>query len=488
MKIIINGAIKDKIPEFYIQTFSLLFFPKDNIFGNNSASENYIEIFIDKDKYIVDISVRICYNRKTALKSARFADEPDMNYIIGAGKVFYEAAGEITGIYPPWGIQTGIRPAMIAMNILEKNSFDEGKTINILCSNYLMQKNKAELAVETCKNGRNAIGNVANDSYSSDFSLYISIPFCPTRCKYCSFVSFSTPRLLKLIPEYIKKLSDETRLTGKITKNMRLKTIYIGGGTPTTLDCKSLETVLTSVKNNFDTANLIEYTVECGRADTITEEKLELLKSFGVDRISVNPQTLNDDILKKIGREHTVKDFFRAFETARKIGIRNINADCIIGLPDETEESMINTVEKLANLKPENITIHSLCIKKSADLKKEQNHISDLRDLNGVLEKSYDILKSSGYNPYYMYRQKYAVENLENTGFSLENHECLYNMYMMDELQTIFGIGAGAMTKIVKDGRIERIANYKYPYEYIERDFQINRENNKEKMKLLEEY
>ena len=502
MKIIINDNNDNNVSEFYIQTFSLLFFPGDNNFGKNGAGENYIKIFINKNKKIeniVDISINICYNKKTVSKNKNCGINNDI--IIDIGKLFYEAAVEITGYYPPWGIHTGIRPAKTAGDILEKNNFDENKTINILCDDYLMDRNKAALAVETYKNGKAAVEQLPPASpppsaYSNfvrvrealnfkDFSLYISIPFCPTRCRYCSFVSFATPRLLKLIPAYIKKLGEEIELTAEITKNMTLRTIYIGGGTPTTFDCESLEIILNAVKNNFDLTNLIEYTVECGRADTITENKLELLKSFGVDRVSVNPQTINDDILQKIGRNHTAGDFFKAFESARKAGIKNINTDCIIGLADESNSSMLNTIETLANLKPENITIHSLCIKKSAELKSEKIFNPYAPELNIVLEKSYDILKNAGYKPYYMYRQKYAAGNLENTGFCLDNCECLYNIYMMDELQTIFGVGAGAMTKLVRNGRIERIANYKYPYEYIERDFQINRENNREKLKIL---
>ena len=489
MKIIIDGNLKEEVSEFYIQTFSLLFFPEDNVFGRNNTSENHIKIYINeknKDKNIIDILVDICYNKKTVFKSIEAIND-NKDFHIDIGKLFYKSAVEITGIYPPWGIHTGIRPAKAAGDILKKNNYDAIKALEILCEDYLMNKNKAILAIETYKNGNAAIRNFVDVTSGSDFSLYISIPFCPTRCRYCSFISFATPGLLKLIPEYIKKLVDEIELLSKITKNMLLKTIYIGGGTPTTLDYKSLEIILNAIKNNFDLSNLLEYTVECGRADTVTEDKLEILKKFGIDRISINPQTLNDYILKKIGRRHTSEDFFKAFELAGKTGIKNINTDCIIGLPDETESSMINTIEKLANLKPENITVHSLCIKKSSELKSEKIYISNSPELNNILEKNYDILKNAGYKPYYMYRQKYSVGNLENTGFCLNNCECLYNIYMMDEIQTIFGIGAGSMTKLVKNGRIERIANYKYPYEYIERDFQINRENNREKLKLLEE-
>jgi len=454
VKILTDINLKDKIPEFYIQTFSLLYFPEDNSFGEKNQSGNTIKISGDD----INISVEICFNQTTVKKSG----PPGIDYVAGAGKLFYAAAGEITGIYPPWGIHTGIRPAKTA----------EGKTAEMLRSDYLMHKNKAELAAEVCKNGK---ARADADTYS----LYISIPFCPTKCRYCSFVSFSTPRLLKLIPAYINKLTEETALISAQTRSMRLTAVYIGGGTPTTLDCAELESVLSAVVNNFDMQYLSEYTVECGRADTITEEKLELLKKFGVDRISVNPQTLNDEILQKIGRNHTSKDFFRAFGAARKTGIKIINTDCIIGLPDETERSMINTITTLAILKPENITVHSLCLKKSSGLKSDNYCITNAPELNDTLEAGYDILRSAGYKPYYMYRQKYAAGNLENTGFCLDNCECLYNIYMMDEIQTIFGAGAGAMTKLVRGGRIERVANYKYPYEYIERDFKLKREAEK---------
>jgi oxygen-independent coproporphyrinogen-3 oxidase len=473
MKIIIEGSQRDEIPEFYIQAFSLLFFPGDNIFGRNSESGNYIKLFANKNKDIIEISAKICYNKKTAEKSGRFASGAAGDYLTETGKLFYEAASGITGVYPPWGIHTGIRPAKLAANM---------STEELRCD-YLMDEKKAKLAVETHNNGKAAAGAFLQ----SDFSLYVSIPFCPSRCRYCSFVSFATPGLLKLIPEYIKKLAEEIELAGKIARGRKLRSVYIGGGTPSTLDLRSIEIILNAVKNNFDMNDLTEYTVECGRPDTITAEKLELMKSSGVDRISVNPQTLNDDILNKIGRKHTAGEFFAAFELARKAGIKNINADCIIGLPGEPEESMIRTIEALAGLGPENITVHSLCIKKASELRSEKYNMTHPAYLNGVLEKSYDILREAGYKPYYLYRQKYAAGNLENTGFCLENRECVYNIYMMDELQTIFGVGAGAITKLVKDGRIERIANYKYPYEYIGRDFQINREKNKIKLKMLEE-
>ena len=486
MDIKIDTGLKEKISEFFIQTVSLLFFPEDNTFGKNKSG-NFINIFLNKitkkNPKSIEIIVEICYNNKKAKKIIRFKADKELMFEVG--RAFYDAASEITGIYPPWGIHTGIRPAKTAGDFLENNNFYEDKTLDILINNYLMNENKAKLALETYKNGKNAIHEISK----KDFSLYVAIPFCPTRCRYCSFVSYSTPKLLKLIPEYIKKLILELELIGRIAQNLDLwlKSVYIGGGTPVTFNAGALKIILSAVRDNFDLKNILEYTVECGRADVITREKLEVLKSFGVGRISVNPQSLNDDILLKNGRNHTAEDFFKAFELAREIGIKNINTDCIAGLPGETGESMIDTIDQLAQLKPENITVHTLCIKKSAELKKRAEYVPDSPELNRVLETGYNILKNAGYKPYYLYRQKYSAGNLENTGFSLDGCECLYNIYMMDEIHTIFGAGAGAMTKLVKDGRIKRIANYKYPFEYIEHDFQIERENNKNKLKILED-
>ena len=483
MKIATEGNLKNQIPEYYIQTFSLLFFPEDNFFGTRSQTKNSINISADKTGCCTEFAVDICYGEKNSSKSSKTNKIRSEDLLLEIGKLFYAAAGEITGIYPPWGMHTGIRPAKTAGEILEKNNLDETKTLAILRGNYLMSEKKAALALETHKNGKAA----AFGAGKKDFSLYISVPFCPTRCRYCSFVSFSTPRLLKLMPEYAKKLIEEIKLISEITQDMRLKTIYIGGGTPTALDASSLENILRAVGESFDFSDLSEFTAECGRPDTITKQKLDLLKSFGINRTSVNPQTLNDETLKKIGRCHTAKDFFAAFEAARQSGIENINTDLIIGLDGEQKDSMTATAKTLAALNPENITVHSLCLKKSSELKSEKTYNQTMPQLNETLDDIYDILKSSGYKPYYMYRQKYAAGNLENTGFCQAGRECLYNIYMMDERMTIFGAGAGAMTKIVKDGRIERIANFKYPYEYIGCDFQIKSEKNKNKLNILKE-
>ena len=503
MKIIKNGNLKDRVSDFYIQTFSMLFFPDDNIFGKNNSSENYIEVFVNginrehdnktkltTDNNInIDILVKICYNKLTEQSSRLYSIATD-NYngeenfkkdlIVEIGKAFYTAASTLTQTKPPWGIHTGIRPAKTAEKAFNDAEGDKSGAIKILTEKYLMDEKKAITALDVYINAKNVIaGNDAPSVYNKkkETSLYISIPFCPTKCRYCSFVSYSTPKLLKLIPEYMRILLKEIENIGVIIseKEYILKTIYIGGGTPTTLDCDMLNMLLEKIERSFDMNNVIEYTIEAGRPDTIDKAKLELFNRYKVNRISINPQTLNDEILINIGRCHSSDDFFAAYKTARDIGIKNINTDCIVGLFGENKLSMIETVQKLIEIEPENITVHTLCIKKSASIKTDNANDDVIYkpyspEVNYALEEIYELLRQNGYLPYYMYKQKYAVGNLENTGFSKKNRECMYNIYMMDELQTIYGAGAGATTKILyPDGRIERIINPKYPYEYIEK-------------------
>ena len=258
---------------------------------------------------------------------------------------------------------------------------------------------------------------------------------------------------------------------------MRVSTIYIGGGTPTILSPEQLRLLFERIRKNIDTDSLMEFTLEAGRPDTITEEKLALAKEYGVTRVSVNPQTLNDDILKEIGRRHTVADFYRAFDLAKKSGIRDINVDLIAGLPGDDFKNFSETMDKIVDLAPTNITVHTFCVKKAADVLKKNSDIYSLTGGDAGKSVFYSQLKAkfSGYKPYYMYRQKNTVGNLENVGFSIEGHEGLYNIFMMEEIQPIFAIGAGAVTKIVRRGdadkggyRIERIFRPKYPYEFLQ--------------------
>ena len=501
MKIIKRGNLKDFVSDFYVQTFSMLFFPEDSLFGKDDTGENFIEVCADiadiedKANANIIISVKICYNKIVEDKTISCSlggdssDNPEnfkKELIVEIGKAIYAAASVLTGTKPPWGVITGIRPAKNAEKAFEAAAGIKSRAIEILTEKYLADEKKAELALDVYLNAKDIIYSQHKNSAKinvnieneRDVSLYVSIPFCPTKCRYCSFVSYSTPKFLKLIPEYMQILLREIEDIGMTIKEkgLVLKTIYIGGGTPTILDCDALDLLLGKIERCFDMQNLIEYTVEAGRPDTIDRAKLELLARYKVDRISINPQTLNDDILINIGRRHTSEDFYAAYKTARDVGIKNINTDCIVGLIGEEKSSMIVTVKKLVELEPENITVHSLCIKKSAAIKTD-GVSDDSRDsiykpyapeVNEAVEEIYKILYANNYLPYYMYKQKYAVGNLENTGFTKKNRECMYNIYMMDELQTIYGAGAGATTKIIyPDGRIERVINNKYPYEYI---------------------
>ena len=379
----------------------------------------------------------------------------------------YDCLCKATDYSCDWGILTGIRPAKL-LSRLRKNL--GGTKAEEYFKNYLMVNDKKyNLCLQTLKGE----GDITLLSRPDSFSLYISIPFCPSRCSYCSFVSHSVENSKKLMPEYVEHLCKELEITSEIAKRNKLKleTIYIGGGTPTTLEPEQLKRVLSKVEECFDLSNLREYTVEAGRPDTITKEKLEIIKSFSVTRISINPQTMNDSVLKTIGRKHTVKQTIVAFNLARECGFRNINMDLIAGLPDDSLESFKNTVKEVISLNPESVTVHSLSMKRSSTMTKygEIPEIEIGKIASKMVEFAYNTLRDNNIFPYYMYRQSKTVGNLENVGYSKKGFESLYNVYIMDETHTILACGASAVTKLREPNGdyIERIFNYKYPYEYI---------------------
>ena len=311
---------------------------------------------------------------------------------------------------------------------------------------------------------------ILRDVTENDCSLYVAIPFCPTRCDYCSFVSYSGPKLFALIPSYVEMLLEDVKLTSKLVEKsgMRLSSIYIGGGTPTTLEPKDIDRLLSTIRNHFDMMNVREFTLESGRPDTITAEKFDAAKSGGITRVSINPQTLNEDVLMNIGRHHSVKQFFEAYEIAKKYDFE-INTDLIAGLPNDTYESFEKTLTDIIGLDPDNITVHTMSIKNAAALRSE-----NLYDPKGEMAKkcvsfAYNELANNGYSPYYLYRQKNTVGNAENCGYSKKGKECLYNIMTMEDRNTVFACGASALTKIVIGGRIERFAFPKYPFEYLQR-------------------
>ena len=411
----------------------------------------------------VCLSVKVRYDGKTCEKEEFVHFESDME--LSLSRLLFKAMSEITGIVPKWGVITGIRPVKRVNDMLSEG-MNKAEIFKTMESRYLCSEEKCDIAYKTAITQKPVLDELEKDS----FSLYVSVPFCPTRCSYCSFVSQSIEGCMKLIPEYVNKLCEEIVYTAKITKKLGLKldTVYFGGGTPTTLTAAQLDRVMKVIENSFDMSTVREYTVEAGRPDTITEEKLKVLKANGCGRVSINPQTLNDSVLEAIGRKHTTAQFFDSFDLARKVGFDSINTDIIAGLPTDTVESFENTIDKLIELAPENITVHTLSIKRAARL----NHSGDREVLKNPADKMVEYatkrLLESGYLPYYLYRQKNMLENLENIGWTKQRHESLYNIYIMEEVQTILAMGAGGSTKLVdkEGGRLERVFNYKFPLEY----------------------
>ncbi len=378
---------------------------------------------------------------------------------------------KLTGLHLSWGIMTGIKPVKY-INSMQKKNYTKSQIMSDFTERYLVDAKKYELCMDIAGVQRPILEAIT----PKDYSLYVSIPFCPTRCSYCSFVSsmVSSHKAKLLMSEYLEKLKVEIEFVGKILreKDRVLKTIYIGGGTPTTLDENELEVLLAVIAENFDMSNVVEYTVEAGRPDTITRGKLETLKRHGVGRISINPQSFNDEVLKAIGRHHSTEDFFRVYSLAKEIGFDSINADLIAGLEADTLESFVDTVDRIIALQPENITVHALTVKRSSSLYlKDWNKLLQTPENARMIEYSQKAMAENGYIPYYLYRQKNTIQNLENVGYTKKNHECLYNIFIMDEVHDIISVGAGGVTKITdfSYSDVQRSFNFKYPHEYVSR-------------------
>ena len=473
--------IDGNINRYYVQTLCMAFFPGAT-FGENEVSaegipEVNVSVFTDGQSNSITAYVHMKLNDKVSEASETISKEEEINIAthesVAVGRALFAAGKALLGHIPPWGILTGIRPAKIASTLLYAG---KGKlqTKRILRDEFFLNPQKAALATSVASSEMRILKHVSKNSCS----LYISIPFCPSRCAYCSFVSSTTPRLLGMIDEYLDKLLIDLDETFSLIKRLglNLATIYIGGGTPTTLSAKQLIRIFKKIKEHIDPFSLLEFTLEAGRPDTITQEKLAAAKKYGVTRVSVNPQTLSNDLLCEIGRKHTVEQFYEAYELAKNSGIRDINVDLIAGLPGDDFKNFSETMDKIIELAPTNITVHSFSVKKAADVLRQNANIYTSGGHDAQKCVSYSQLKAkfAGYKPYYMYRQKNTVGNLENVGFSVEGHEGLYNIFMMEETQTIFAVGAGAVTKLVSlkkigdnNSKIERIFNPKYPYEYL---------------------
>ncbi len=384
------------------------------------------------------------------------------------GRLLFKALSQLRGFRPQWGIITGVRPVKLLRALCEKSGEDQAAAD--FQQIYLASPEKVQLSLATMKNEQ----KILERSKPNAFSLYISIPFCPTRCSYCSFVSSSVEKTMKLIPAYVELLCQEIAAAGACAGRLglHLETVYFGGGTPTTLEAGQLNTLLKAVHTHFDLSGCREFTVEAGRPDTITPEKLKALSQNQVTRISINPQTLDDRILKIIGRRHTAQQTLDAFALARRLGFQNINMDLIAGLPGDSAAGFGHTLDQVLALNPESITVHTLALKRSSHIYQEENGESaGAAETARMLAYVQQRLPARGYEPYYLYRQSRMVGNLENVGWARPGAESPYNVFIMDESQTILGCGAGAVTK-VKDPHsenLERIFNFKHPYEYIDR-------------------
>lgn len=389
---------------------------------------------------------------------------------------FYLAAVRLTGRRPPWGMFTGIRPIKEISKFVRR--WGE-RAADVFSDTYDAAPEKAALCLDALDFRR----EMGFAPAPNDLSVYISIPFCPSRCSYCSFISQAGEKMLALIPDYMERLCGEIRAYGGVLRKsgFRLRSIYVGGGTPAVLSAELTRMLLDAVFRHLPTEDLLEFTFEAGRPDAVDAEKLGALRSCGVDRISINPQTLHDATLARIGRRHTAAQFYDAYETAVRMGFRCINTDLILGLPGESEADMLSTVDGIVRLAPQNITLHALCVKRSAQIRSDGR--TDLVRNFGAASAASAAqarLSAAGYRPYYIYRQKNAVGGLENVGYASAGLASYYNMVMMDDLQTVLGLGAGAISKYVRrNGEPLRAANHKFPYEYmadggkIEKNLQI---------------
>lgn len=384
---------------------------------------------------------------------------------------FFKAARDAAGIAPPWGSLTGVRPDKVAVEALDAGQSPE-EARRTLEEEYFVTPQRALLATETaCVTRR-----VREDLQPRDIALYVGIPFCPTRCAYCSFVSASVEKSFALVEPYLDALKAEIRSAGKLCREagLRVRAFYMGGGTPTTLTASQMDGLLAALTDSFDFAACGEYTVEAGRPDTVTPEKLAVLKRHGVTRVSINPQTMEDNVLRAIGRRHTASEIAAAMEQVAAAGFAHVNMDLIAGLPEDTPEGFRRSLDRCMAFGADNLTVHTLSLKKGSRITLEGLRIPSAEAVGEMLDYADPQLRQAGYAPYYLYRQKYMSGSFENVGWRLPGGENLYNIYIMSELCSILSCGAGGSTKLVGGpGRISRVFNLKYPKEYTERPEKI---------------
>ena len=413
-------------------------------------------------------TTKITIGGKTAKASRRIRKEDETVRLRRRmlQQCYYLAALQLLPEAPPWGALAGVRPTKIpTKHMLEGGSLKSAD--RLLRDVYFISPARRTLCLEASSATVKAAGLLEK----TDLSLYVGVPFCPTRCAYCSFVSQSIEKEAGLLPIFLDRLLQEIAYTGKLLKDSpyHIRTIYIGGGTPTTLSSEQMAVLMDAISANFDLSRLIEYTVEGGRPDTLSYEKLAVIRQHGCDRMSINPQTMSDEVLKAIGRKHSAAAVVEAYHDAVRAGFTGINMDLIAGLPGDTAPSFLRSLESVISLDPSNITVHTLALKKSADLYHDRRNLPAQQKVAAMLEGAEQRLRAAGYVPYYLYRQKYMSGSFENVGWCKPGFEGLYNIYMMEELHSILSVGGGGMNKVnLPDGRLQRFHNPKFPQQYIE--------------------
>lgn len=424
-----------------------------------------------------DISITVDTHKVNIIQSN---NEKELTYLLGDDtknalkQIIYKYLSELLGKELPWGILVGIRPSKIAVSLLEMG-FNREEIINKYINEYYTTMEKAKLCMDIAELEAKVLKNT-----KEEVSVYIGMPFCPTRCSYCSFASNPIGANKSIVEPYLKALTSEIRAISEYITNKKLKihSVYFGGGTPTSVSNEQFENIMNEIHKNFVLNRSVkEFTVECGRPDSITVEKLKTMKNYEVERISINPQTMNNETLKRIGRNHSVEEVIEKYKLARDMGFDNINMDIIVGLPGESLEEMKKTCDEIFKLQPDNLTVHGMSVKRASRLHEEKvvgNQPSDqliVSDLEKIYEETRLLAKALQMRPYYMYRQKNMIGNMENVGYTKNNKECIYNIEMIEEKQTIIALGADGVSKIVflDENRIERVANVKDVREYIQR-------------------
>lgn len=451
-----------------VRVMTLAFYPGEKIVIDEELKgqcELTITVMVESEAMTVEVKAgEMAFSRSIEVNNRDRKDIRDE-----LKRELYGIYSELTGKELPWGTLTGIRPVKIPLKMIESGSNDD-EIAKCMGTRYLVNDTKTKLSLEVAHKEHELLKTI---DYENGYSLYVGIPFCPTTCLYCSFTSYPISMFKDKVDSYLDSLIKELQYLGKHLNGRRADSVYIGGGTPTTLNAEQLHRLIGAIEDNFDLSNLKEFTVEAGRPDSIDIPKLQAIKAHGIDRISINPQTMNQRTLDIIGRKHTVEDVRRAFSQAREVGFGNINMDLIVGLCDETIDDVKHTLNEVATMGPDSLTVHSLAIKRAARLNIERDNYSQyvLENTDEIMDMTHDFAAELGLFPYYLYRQKNMAGNYENVGYSKHGKEGIYNILIMEEKQSIYAAGANSQSKIVYNNppRVDRIENVKNVTEYIDR-------------------